>query len=67
LLNRRDLTGAGIGDSALATVLPRSAIAVTIIEKSFDHIDRPRRRVRVSRRTDANSIRATIIEPRQHS
>ena len=36
------IVGAGIGGSALATVLARSGIAVTILEKSLVHVDHVR-------------------------
>ena len=36
------IVGAGIGGSALATVLARAGIAVTILEKSLVHVDHVR-------------------------
>jgi len=36
------IVGAGIGGSALATVLARAGITVTILEKSLMHVDHVR-------------------------
>ena len=36
------IVGAGIGGSALATVLARAGIAVTLLEKSLVHVDHVR-------------------------